>query len=49
MRVGSAVREGRSAAGSAVPGRSRSERGSGVRTGGGGGRFGNQGGEKNKN
>jgi hypothetical protein len=38
MRVGSAVREGRSAAGSAVLGRSRSgsERGSGLGPGGGG-------------
>jgi hypothetical protein len=42
FRPGSAVREVRSAAGSAVPGRSRSERESEVRTGG-GGRFGNQG------
>jgi hypothetical protein len=37
FRPGSAVREVRSAAGSAVPGRSRSERESEVRTGGGGG------------
>jgi hypothetical protein len=37
FRFGSAVREVRSADGSALPGRSRSERGSGVRTGGGGG------------
>jgi hypothetical protein len=36
FRLGSAVREVRSAAGSAVPGRSRSERESEVRTGGGG-------------
>jgi hypothetical protein len=38
-QVGSAVRPVRSVGGSAVPGRSRSERGSGVRTRG--GRFGN--------
>jgi hypothetical protein len=44
FRLGSAVREVRSAARSAVPGRSRSERESGVRTGrGGGGCFGNTG------
>jgi hypothetical protein len=35
LEVGSAVREGWSVGGSAVPGRSRSERASGVRTGGG--------------
>jgi hypothetical protein len=35
-QVGSAIREGRSVGGSAIPGRSHLERGSGVRTGGGG-------------
>jgi hypothetical protein len=40
FRFGSALREVRSADGTAVPGRSRSERESEVRTGGGGGRFG---------